>query len=121
MSETTNTFEFDEEKNVFNDEDGNDIKYTIPHTIKLSDTVDIGKETTMSEIVLVKKPNTGMTMHFPVMDMTGLQVGHFVPVIASMSGLPQQIVKKIPYFDLLNIIPVVMYFLVNSGLASEQK
>lgn len=120
MSETTK-FEFDNSDSNFEFEENKTDGYELPYTVALSEPVEVGKETVIDSITLKKKPTIEMAMHLPLSKIDDLQLGHLVPVMAGMAQVPQQHFKKIETADAFKLVPVVVYFLANSGLISKQK
>lgn len=116
----TDNFEFDHSENVFEDGDGKEGEesYELPHTIKLKSPKQIGKNTTMDEIVFSKRPEAGMMMALPIMKLTDMQLGHFLPIIAGMAGRPKEHIMKLEFGDLQDCLKVVTYFLRSSGVIS---
>jgi hypothetical protein len=100
---------FDETDNEFEEEKNEEDKYKLPYTIKLDREIKLEK-TTISEIIFQNELSIGNIMHLSIEG--NFQWGHFVPVIADMTGLSRSIVKKLSPRDGKKALEVIVNFLL---------
>lgn len=94
MTETTKQNEYDGE---------------LPYTIKFKYPVQVGKETTLSELTFTEIPDAQSVAKMP----TGgdVEVGALYPIMAAMTKTPETHIRKVKWPDLKKCFPVVNYFL----------
>lgn len=97
---------FEESENEFTEEG----KVKLPYTVELSEPIRLTENETIREITFRNSLKAGMVMHLPITGVASYQYGHFVPVIAEMTGQPVIVIKKLAVTDLIACINVVTDF-----------
>lgn len=81
----------------------------LPYTVKFKYPVQVGKETTLSELTFTEIPDAKSVSKMPTSG--DLEVGALYPMIAAMTKTPESHILKIKWPDLKECFPVVNYFL----------
>ena len=83
---------------------------TLPHTIKLREPVEMGKDsgTMITEISFRNRFTAAMVEKLPVADQT---MGDFYPIISKMTGETMETIRRLGFADLKDCIEVVSHFL----------
>ena len=98
---------FDDNENKFDEPDEKE-KIKLPYTLELMSPFDYSSNRKVTELVFVNRLTTGMTMHLP---MSGdHQRGHYVPIIAGMTGESVSLIKKLGPQDFISCVSVLMDF-----------
>lgn len=102
LNEETEETEGTEETETFN----------LPYEIILKRPVMIGKNTEMTKLVFSNHPDWKMVQDISFSNET---LRNYTPVICGMTGRPKEHIEKLQS-DTKEIVKVVTYFLVSSGL-----
>lgn len=96
-----------------------DSKATIilPHTLVLEDPFQLGT-THYSEFVFVRKPRAKALKNVPTSDER-MQLGHFFPIIADMTGLAPVVIDELSMTDLTKCNEVAANFFGNTQETGE--
>lgn len=84
--------------------------YELPIEIKFKYPVQVGKETTLSMIVLSEIPDAQAVAKMPIGGSES-NLEDLYPIIAAMAKTPEQHIRKIKWPDLKRVLPIVSYFL----------
>ena len=89
--------------------DKKDYEGELPYTITLKYPVQVGKETTLTELTFTEIPDAQAVSTVPAGE--GQKIGDLYPVIAAMTKTPESHIRKVKYPDIKKCFPVVSYFL----------
>lgn len=87
-------------------------KTEMPYTLELLEPIDFGSEK-ITEVVFKNRLRAGMVMHLTVGQQP--KYGHFLPVIAAMTGQPEALIMQLGYADYVNCLETVTLFFVPSS------
>jgi hypothetical protein len=83
--------------------------YDLPFTLTLLEPFDLGSKR-YTEIEFIHRLTVGMMKHFPA-QREAQKMGHSVPLVQGMTGLPTVVVESLGMRDFDAAMKVVNYFL----------
>lgn len=83
----------------------------LPYPVQLTTEVRLGKQN-YTELVFRNELTVGMIKHLPASSDTSMyKIGHFLPIIAAMTGVPTAVVERLNMDDFKACANVVSNFL----------
>ena len=108
-------FGFEGDDNQFSNEENeapdNDEKIELPHTLQLTNSVKVGKKT-YTQLVFQNPLTVRMMKHLPAGgDGVVIKVGHSIPMVAGMTGVPSVVIEALSAKDFMTAVTVVRHFM----------